>query len=363
MLIATGHPSRRVRAVTVRVVPGEVELLMRPNPPTGRGGGVATGPQWRGTLSHNKKCRGIVALVVACAVVGPLLTAGPASAHSRGYQIFNFSSNPLKLERVDQVPNPNGGFFPIDFEGQPKDGAVLKPGAPPHDWELKYAFFGQGYAAGLVYSIVGTDSRYVAIIKSNGLSNNSACKFQDVRTERPADPAKVGSCTAEGLTLTVTDPPGTMHDIPAGDTKRQADTLRELCNKTTSASCEFTYDPDDPTKETQTNLPSAMVGKPIDNCLNKDTTAKFSDSHTVGTSNSFEVDVGAEAEFTFANAKAKTSITLKNRQRVDRHEDVHAVVAPPGREALDGVGGHGSSGSSAHGRLHPHAWEHHVEAA
>jgi hypothetical protein len=91
------------------------------------------------TMSRRTTHLAASAIVLACALAATLLTAGPASAASRGYKIHNLSSHPLKLEQVNQLPNPDARrdplsrkFFDIGFEGRPTDGDVLKPGAPPH---------------------------------------------------------------------------------------------------------------------------------------------------------------------------------------------------------------------------------------
>jgi hypothetical protein len=148
---------------------------------------------------------GASATVLACAVAGALLAAGPASAASRGFKLHNHSRHALRVESARQLPSvicnsvlcvPT--HYPIAFEGRPQDGAVLNPGAPPHDWELKYGFnlvllHETQYAAVLTYKIVGTDGTVEYTIQTTPTTNNSACKVI---------PAHVGHCTAAGLTLT-----------------------------------------------------------------------------------------------------------------------------------------------------------------
>ena len=239
-------------------------------------------------MSRRTTHLGASAIVLACALAGTLLTAGPASAASRGFTITNLSSHPLQLHEVDQVPRT---FF--DFEGRPRDGDVLKPGAPPHDWELKWALFTR-YAAELTYDIVGTDDRYVATIRTNGGAiNASDCQF----------PSKLGSCTAERLTLTVTDPPGTVHDIPSGRGQQQAETLRDLCKKTNLATCTFTA-----VRRKPTLTPNHLVGKPQKNCTDHEDTAIFEESDKVGQTNSIEIS--SETEFDLFEI-IKEKITLK----------------------------------------------------
>jgi hypothetical protein len=259
---------------------------------------VADGPlldqsRKEGTMSRRRTHVGTLAIALACALAGTLLTAGPANAASRGYKITNLSSHPLKLVRVDQVPDQGGGFWDIDFEGRPPDGAVLKPGAPPHDWELKWGF-GNLYAAGLVYSVVDArpfDDRYVAIIKTSTSSNDSTCEF------------KLGSCTAEGLTLSIYDPPGTVRDIPNGRGQEQAETLRDLCNKSNAAKCTFT-----PVSETKIQTQAHVVGNVVANCMEDDDDTKISAEDKVGQTNSVEISSKTEVD---VFEIVKESITLK----------------------------------------------------
>jgi hypothetical protein len=157
-------------------------------------------------MRQNMRTRvGASATVLACAVAGALLTAGPASAASRGFMLHNNSRHPLQVESASQVPSvicnavlcvPT--HYPIAFEGRPKDGAVLEPGASPQDWELKYGFDlvllnETQYAAKLTYKIQGTSGTVEYTIVTTPTTNDSACKVI---------PADVGHCTAEGLKLT-----------------------------------------------------------------------------------------------------------------------------------------------------------------
>lgn len=90
-------------------------------------------------MSRTRTALRTAAIVLGCVLAGALLTAGPASAASRGFKIYNLSSHPLKLVGVKAVPTGAGDLYPIDFsEGRPKDGEVLMPGAPPDDGELQY---------------------------------------------------------------------------------------------------------------------------------------------------------------------------------------------------------------------------------
>jgi hypothetical protein len=249
-----------------------------------------------------------IALMLTFTLAGAVLSAvgGPAQAASRGYQVYNLSSYQLQLDRVIQVPIPGrNAVYSMDFEGRPANGSVLKPGEAAHDWELKYSVVDQ-YAAYLIYNIVGTKETFRATIHTYPTTNESSCTI----------PASIGSCTAEGLTLTFTDPPGTVHVIGAGNAQKQADTLRDLCKKSNSASCDFS-----PTKEERINAPARLVGDPIVNCQRHKVVSKLSYSDTVGQSNSVGTEVGVEVETNLVFAKAKASVTAKyEHEWTEKHE-------------------------------------------
>ena len=146
---------------------------------------------------------GAFALALACVLMVTLLTAGPASAASRGFRLHNNSTHTLRLETARRVPTfvcvqpvtcvPT--HHPMDFEGRPADGSLLHPGHV-HAWELKYGFSllgGVQYAANLWYKVVGTSDEVEYTIEVYSTSNESACKVRGSQHFK---------CTAEGLKLT-----------------------------------------------------------------------------------------------------------------------------------------------------------------
>lgn len=169
----------------------------------------------------------MAAIVLGCALAGALLTAGPASAASRGFVLHNNSRHfSLQLEYVHPVPcvlnfctRAGVHHYPIDFEGRPAAGSVLQPGHV-HRWELKYSFSISGgvqYAADIRYSI-GTsathDLGYVDyLIEVYSRENESSCRIISPADSFPRD-RKVGRCTAGGTNLTYSTP--TIDDRPGG---------------------------------------------------------------------------------------------------------------------------------------------------
>lgn len=156
---------------------------------------------------------GASAALLACAVAGALLTAGPATAASRGFRLHNNSRHALRLESATHVPRVICGpgsssihcvpaHYPMQFEGRPGNGAVLKPGGPPQAWELKYSFdlvhlLTIQFAAKLTYKIEGTDGTVEYVIATTPTTSDSECRVI---------PAHVGRCTGDGLKLTFSNP-------------------------------------------------------------------------------------------------------------------------------------------------------------
>jgi RTX calcium-binding nonapeptide repeat (4 copies) len=247
---------------------------------------------------------------LACALAVALLTASPASAKSRGFEVYNLSSHPLKLIKADgraapgsQRCNAYGG--PADcWEGRPIDGAVLNPGAEPQDFELQYVFLAHR-EADLTYDIVGTGKQFTAHLDVYSSENDSTCSI----------PRDIGRCTAEGLTLTVIDPPGTTHDIGPGQAQEQAGTLRELCTKSSAAKCDF-----NPTKEEKINAPSHLVGDPLTNCQDEKAEKKLIKEDKVAQENSLGIEIGVEAQTDFIFEKVKVSVTTKYEHKwIEEH--------------------------------------------
>ena len=134
---------------------------------------------------------------------GALLTAGPASALIRGFKLHNHSRHPLRVESATRPPSVICNsvlrvttHYVTACDGRPQDGAVLDPGAPPHDWGLKYGSSWlppeTQYATVLTYRVLGTDGTVEYTIDTTLTRSDSVCKVI---------PAHVGHCTAHGLTL------------------------------------------------------------------------------------------------------------------------------------------------------------------
>lgn len=153
------------------------------------------------TRRRNNSSRGALAAVLVCVLAGALLTAGSATAASRGYKLYNHSRHALRVESATALPTEDcfkfvvtlciPTHYRIGFEGRPGNRAWLWPGGV-HNWELKYGF-NFTYAALLRYKIVGTDGIVEYAIMTSAFANDSTCKVV---------PSSVARCTGEGLKLT-----------------------------------------------------------------------------------------------------------------------------------------------------------------
>jgi hypothetical protein len=158
------------------------------------------------TSRGTRKRAGTAAVLLAVVAALGLLSAGPASAASRGFKVHNTSKTDLKLEAVKSVPtfvcnsmvHCVETHYPMDFEGRPADGSDLKAGGSD-TWELKYGFSifgGVQYAADIWYGIAGTNATVEYKIEVYSTTNESSCKVHG---------SSKYSCTAEGTKLTFKD--------------------------------------------------------------------------------------------------------------------------------------------------------------
>jgi hypothetical protein len=157
------------------------------------------------SLKTKRRGAMVAFLLVALTALG-LLSAGPASAASRGFLLHNLSNASLKLEAVKPVPTglcSNTShcvkpYYPMGFEGRPADGSFIDPSG--WEWfELKYGFSPLGgiqYAADLLYEIEGTHATVEYKIYVWSTVNTSECKVHG---------SSKYSCTARDTRLTLDD--------------------------------------------------------------------------------------------------------------------------------------------------------------
>jgi hypothetical protein len=253
-------------------------------------------------MSRRRTHVGTLAIVVACALAGTLLTAGSADARSSGFHIYNLTAHPLELRAVKDAccgwgsaKFDKGNKSPLP----PAEGYVLMPGVPQHI-ELVYSDF-TTYGANLQYRGHDGGGDLVAnILVSTGRS--PGCSIG-----RPSNAFAGYQCTVKGSTITILEPPGTVHEVPRESSQEQAEILRQLCRDNSSAKCKFK-----PIRRTPTLTQSHLVGKPVTNC-DDETEVEFriKEEDKVGSTNSVGIEIGTEVGFEAFGAKVKVEIKAK----------------------------------------------------
>jgi hypothetical protein len=157
--------------------------------------------------------RRLACLMVLATVLGGVFAAGPASAASRGFELFNNSNTDLVLFQAQQITESprcttcEAETIAMEFEGRPADGSTLKAGRVD-DWELKYGFgfhwHVPQYAAELVYTIPGAPDPTFVIWKiyTYDTENESSCEMSGTESV-----LQRYNCVAEGLHLELYDRP------------------------------------------------------------------------------------------------------------------------------------------------------------
>jgi hypothetical protein len=232
-----------------------------------------------GRRDRGRRARAVLlaGLIPAALAVAALLPAA-ASAYSRGFQVYNLSSQPIKLIGVSPT---NGG----SFDRTPATGAVLQPGAGNHDFEETY-WFGQTTAGLATYQILGDNDQPIGTF-------TAYMQIQDVNTTNVRCATSLGACsppggTVAGNVLTLLDPPGTVHNIPAGQGQAQAAVLNQLCKAGNSATCSFTA-----TSEVQISSPTHQVGSALNNNTDVEQDTDVTIKDTIESSDSVGIDVEA----------------------------------------------------------------------
>jgi hypothetical protein len=240
-----------------------------------------------GKMSKRWRSTWLRALALGGVAAGLLAVAGPASARSTGLTVYNLTGHTMTLTQTRWIGEPE---IPRD---SPQPGLVLKPGGAPVHVELLYS--------------LSKASSVELVFKSTVGIHSGVAKISDNPTKAHCTGAYPGTCTVNKANDTVTflDPPGTVHNIPAGEGQEQSKVLQELCTKHSSAKCDFK-----PTKKTPVQGAAQVVPDPIVNCsdtepLNESITWE----HRVGMTHSTGLEVSSGFEYEFLKAKVSASIT------------------------------------------------------
>jgi hypothetical protein len=229
-------------------------------------------------LTTLSRTRVLAVLIPAALVVAAFLPA-TAGAYTRGFQVYNLSSHPIKFDKLDLA----GG---ATFDSAPPLGAVLLQGEA-HDFEETYWFLTitNGTAR---YQILGDDGQSIGTFKASMAITAGGKVWSSCETT-------LGTCTPtpggyDMHKLTLMDPESTVHEIPARQGEAQARVLNKLCQANSSATCTFT-----PTDVISVNSPIHPVGNALINNSDEEQTINVTISDTVGSTDSVELAVKAEA--------------------------------------------------------------------
>jgi hypothetical protein len=206
----------------------------------------------------------------AAASTPPAAHGGPAATQSkvgfsRGFHIYNYSSQPITLQNITGSGN---------FEGRPADGSVLPPGSS-QDIEVQVKFLDrQTDHADYVWPN-GDFFDIEMDVDGAGTPSVGTCFV-------PAG----GACTTDGTNVYVEDRSGTVKNLGPDQSQAQADVLK-LC-ATGAASCTFT-----PTAEDHILSDDHVVGEAGINPKDYDMTMSIDASDEVGESDSVGVSLTA----------------------------------------------------------------------
>jgi hypothetical protein len=236
-------------------------------------------PDRESLVSRRRLC---VLIAAAAATIGAALTIAPpsATAASRGYHVYNFSSYPIRFD------DSSGDFS----EGRPPDGAFLYPGAGYHDFELKYTYYDPYPDYGTVhYSILDNNGKPIGEFWPHMMTAAGTRVYCTLAQSSPGQCTPAGSSEDDftlGDTMTYLDPPGTVHNIPADQSQAQLAAMQRLCADDNAASCAFT-----PTSEQEFESPAHQVGNALINNTDEEQETEIRVEDTVGSSNSVGVDM------------------------------------------------------------------------
>jgi hypothetical protein len=237
---------------------------------------------------------GVIAIVM-------LAYTGVAQASSHSFKVNNLTSHSLTLQKIAafDVSCLPGCKTPTDelFEGKPDIGDTLAPAGAPQDFELLASATGH-YSAIISYGVVGTDKSIQFRIENTGRAQSSSCTN-----------VGYGVCRAGGDTITIREKDKQI-TIDGGQGQAQADILKELCRKDSTAVCAFAQ-----TRKDSVNLPRTVFGSPVANCHtdpnDEPDDLEYKGSDETSAKTSFEVEFGLKFSANEIFAAEETSLQTK----------------------------------------------------
>ena len=195
-----------------------------------------------------------------------------AAAYHQGFTITNLSHYKMVLASINH---------PFVDDQLPKIGTVVQPGEGI-GFQIAWRF-GWIQRPSPVFDVIGDDGsvigQYIPVLQVNEWNTPSSSIHQI---------PSVLAHTEGGNTLTVTDPAGTVVDIPASQAGTQAKVLTDLCSNA-AAQCTFT-----PTNQQKTSGPRHVVFETYNNYDTENpSTAEWSEN--VSVTNSLELTASVTA--------------------------------------------------------------------
>jgi len=249
-----------------------------------------------------RKTTFVLALVAVMALM--LAVVGSASARTRGFSVYNLTSQPVKITNVETFATPAGA--PVFEEGsvKPHKGVVLQAGEMLH-FELENPL-GYTRRAGITFEGGG-----------NTFTLNADNYFETRCNASGRDQCSI----QPGGKISLLDPPGSKNVIKSGDIQGQAKILKTLCSK--EYNCEF-----EPTEKHEATAEQNVIGSSVVNCDEGEVKTKIGVHEKAGITNSVGVDVTAGANF-FELFKASVTLHYKVTISSEREFDQDVEVEVP----------------------------------
>ncbi len=256
-----------------------------------------------------KKRSVLFTLGVVAALAVMLLAAGSAAARSRGFTIYNLTSDSMRLSQVETFStNPDE---PVFEQRTPKlqKGSTLEPGQSIHV-EIENPFTTTARAT-LTYEGGGSSFRVQ-------LDNYFETRCNSGGNGRTCQIGGSGENQIEFL-----DKPGTKITLSKGDLQHQKSVLEQLCTETNH--CEF-----EPTERDEDAFSvSRIVGAAVANCNETAADTTIGVKTTEGISNSVGIDAETNVNvFGFFKSKVTLKYKIEISNEKEFSQDVKVPIEP-----------------------------------
>jgi hypothetical protein len=257
---------------------------------------------------------GVIAATVAGAALYPATSASAAPAKEReavvspqsltqGFDIYNMSSQDLRVSPVSH-----------DEYAGPKKGDILKPGQKQH-FEIVY-MFARSTAVSVYY--FPTDPNGVGYVRATLWVNDINQPSTQI-----IDQTDALRLTGGRNTVAITDPPGTVKDIPASQGQAQAEVLRQLCIQSSAAQCSF-----DVTSERRTQSDRRLISHVVYNDNDVPTESRYTEGDIYQTTNSIGLELRVSTSL-FDIVEAEITARYEHSWTQEHHFEQDVLIPLP----------------------------------